>query len=132
MQNLKMIFSRDRTVGDVEKDFHRAFPHLKLELFNHGHATSEGSPISDRIDPKQSLADLIDNTEPVYIDLNPDIKVKDFESQIFDRLKIGAQVFRHLGDTYIMTTRTDSWTLGRQEEQGELSFASMDHFHADE
>ena len=31
-----------------------------------------------------------------------------------------------------MTTRTDSWTLGRQEEQGELSFASMDHLHADE
>lgn len=58
MENLKVIFSRERTVGDVEKDFHRAFPHLKLELFNHGHDVTEGSPISDRLDPKQSLASL--------------------------------------------------------------------------
>lgn len=132
MDSLKMIFSRERTVGDVENDFHRAFPHLKIELFNHGHAEHEGSPIRDRLHPHQPLADLIENEAPIYFPLDSEMKVSDFEKGIWDQFKIGAQVFRHLGDTYVMTTRTDDWTLGLQEAEGEKSFESFDHLHEGE
>lgn len=124
-----MTFSPERTIGDVEQDFHRAFPHLKLELFHHGHAKEEGSPISDRIHPKEPLSDYISNTEPVVVELDPETTVRDFEQGLFDLFQMGAQVFRHMGDTFIMTTKTDHKTLGEQEALGERTFASMDHLH---
>ena len=53
------------------------------------------------------------------LSISPTMTVSDLEQNFQDQFGLAVQVFRRSGNAWLETTVTDSWTLDKQNKQGE-------------
>jgi hypothetical protein len=117
-----MILIHSHTpIKQLQEEFTRTFPFLKLEFFKHPHQPHEGN----------ARRDLIRSTDPAKaythkssegISITETMTVTELEQLLSRYFGLSAQVFRKSGKSWLETTVTDDWTLKRQNDQGnELS-----------
>ncbi|RMG84696.1 MAG: hypothetical protein D6714_07380 [Bacteroidetes bacterium] len=113
-----MIITDDKKLKDIQFEFHRKFPNLKIEFYKTPHGEREGSPVSDTLDPELTIAQVrtIDTEGDLSID--PHQKVKTLEKNFKDKYGLNVQVFRKSRALWIQTTATDDWTLAKQNRKG--------------
>ena len=120
---MELAIKDSRTIAEVQKDFNRQFPYLKLEFFDAVHKDKAPSPKSKMFPHDKKLLSCrkvhLDGT----LDLNPEFTVSQLENELWNKFGLSAQVFRKSGNLWIETSLTDSWTLERQNEEG-LEFSS--------
>jgi hypothetical protein len=111
------IIKIDKSVkaSEVKNKFHSMFPFLKIEFFRKAHKNLQGSYRKDLI-----LEDfnLVNNDLIIELILNEDMLVSELEKEIFDKLKLSAQVFRKAGKSWLETNFTDGWSLRKQNLEG--------------
>jgi hypothetical protein len=101
---------------NVQLAFREKFPYLKLEFFKHLHEKNELSSYSDEV-----IEDL------TIMDFNPDFAarewyvseketVSEFENRIAVDYGLPIQVCRKSGNIWIQTSKTDAWTLEKQQQ----------------
>ncbi len=106
----------------LQEDFNKAFPFLKLEFFKHAHNVQEGNAKHDLISPADSAKAVYRKEAKGHVLINEDMTVGELEQLLSHYFGLSAQVFRKSGRTWLETTVTDDWTLRRQNDQGyELS-----------
>ena len=110
---------KDKTVYELQEDFNKAFPFLKIELYKNTNRRTGST--RGQIQKSTSLGKAgIKNEGTLRI---PDsMTVAELENIFKNTDGTTAQVSRKSGSLWLETTMTDSWTLRQQNEHGrELS-----------
>ena len=112
-----MQLNAQMKISDVNKIFQSSYPYLKLEFFQHKHEPLKGSLGSDAFGHDTNLSELTDHL-PASIDISSERQVMDIEKEFQEKLGISAQVFRQSNLIWIETSKTDTWTLAKQNDLG--------------
>ena len=117
-----MLIMDNRRLIELQAEFNRQFPYLKIEFYDLPHAEGAGSPERERLDPNQKVGDVRQNHHEGYINVDGHLKVSALE-QLFEHLfGLHVQVFRKAGSRWLQTWASDIWTLGEQNHRGQAIF----------
>jgi hypothetical protein len=127
-ENIQVMFSKNflmnlhiapnRLISDLQKDFNKAFPFLKLEFFQNRNQQLPAFTFQQILTHNNRIAEGQTAITDGDIEVKPDMKVKDLEKIFKDQFSLAAQVFRRSGNLWLETTMTDNWTLRQQNEHG--------------
>jgi len=120
-----MIIHDDKTLKQLQDEFSKKFPFLKLEFYKLPHDESGYSNVKDQINTNKKIGDvrLIHNTENISI--KKDMTVNDFEQMFNNKFSLNVQVFRKSGNIWLQTGATDYLTLAEQNRRGEESLTMV-------
>lgn len=113
---MKFTLESTDTNKSVRDKFREAFKGLKIEFFVHPHGRTEGSPKRDMVVEETALKQLNPAFEPCTLEITEDMSVAELEALFESKLNLHIQLFRKTGLNWIETTRTDHYTLGKQQE----------------
>ncbi len=111
---------KTRTVGDVQEDFSRQYPYLRIDFFRelNGRLGSSLRQKLNRTAKLSSAGKLREGDVEIYDAMT----VGQLEKAFREYFGIDMQVSRKSGPVWLETTVTDKWTLRQQNEHGrELS-----------
>lgn len=109
---MKLQLNASSTIGDFREEFNTLFPRLSIQLFSEPHDVGEGSPAAQKVDPSRKLGEWLTDKEEQSIEVHGKMTVGELET-LLEKHGLHAQVFRLSGSLWLETTRTDSWTLDR-------------------
>jgi hypothetical protein len=107
----------NRTISDVQQDFNKAYPFLKIEFYKN-------------IEPGFSRKHLQHSTNikaaglktEGHLEIADKMTVGQLENTFKEKFGLSVQVSRKSGILWLETTMTDNWTLKQQNDHGrELS-----------
>ena len=107
---MKLEITKKTSVSDVKEKFSEHYPGLKLEFYK--------EKSKDGINKEGALDETSNFKKEANISIDKNRTVADFENEFWDATGVAAQVFRQSGNIWLQTTRTDDWTLEKQNEQG--------------
>ena len=117
--NMELNISRNKLINDLQQDFNKAYPYLKLEFYSKSGYTYK--PGKSHIPQNFTLAQAGLKQEGI-LHLDDQVVVGDLEKKFKDDFGIIVQVSRQSGILWLETTMTDKWTLKQQNDHGmELS-----------
>jgi hypothetical protein len=102
------------TVKELQEEFVKRFPCLKIELYSTTHKEGEGSSVKNQLPVNLTIGEATGTAQKGIIEVNSLMKVSELEQLFQSIFGISAQVFRKSYSVWIQTTATDSWTLGEQ------------------
>lgn len=105
-------------VSDVQRDFTRKFPYLRLKFIKSDEdkiAKSSNLTISAISVP---IKQQNDNANTILI--NAAMTVAELETAFHDHFGVEVAVLRKSGNVWLETNFTDSWTLQQQNNMGEM------------
>lgn len=111
----------NKTLAQIQEEFHQHFSHLKIQFFSKPHGAGEGSPKDDMLNPNKTIGEIRTNQHTGEISFNKDSSVAELESTFQQKFGVSAQVFRKSGSIWLETSKTDSWTLEKQNNTGKES-----------
>ena len=115
---MRLHIASNRLISEIQTEFNRLFPFLKIEFFNNrslqrtGFSAQQILPYSRKIGEGQPAITEGD------IEITEDMKVNVLEKQFKDQFGLAVQVFRKSGNLWLETTMTDNWTLQQQNNHG--------------
>jgi hypothetical protein len=107
------------TLEQVQDAFSRHYPHLKLVYFidrnqdNHLNSTERIQNL------KMTIGSIREVAYDGYIQIEPNMTVKQVEKAFGDSFGLNVQVFRKSGRIWLMTHSSDLWTLEEQDKKAE-------------
>lgn len=115
-----MLFhiNKNKTIGEVQEKFNDCFPYLKIEFYKKGHNNST-------ISPQCRISELSDKCMTGVLEIKSWFTVKEVEQQFRKFFDLNVQVFRNENNTWIPTTKTDTYTLREQSEFSEHAKLSI-------
>jgi hypothetical protein len=111
-----MIFSikpEDRLI-ELQQKFTKIFPGLKIEFFRNQHDRGESNIRAERFKGALTIAEIQPKLEPLTFIIEPEFTVEALEGKFRDRAQLNVQVFRKMGNVWLETVQTDSYTLQKQ------------------
>jgi glycerol-3-phosphate O-acyltransferase len=116
---MQMMINGDRLVRDVQQEFSRVYPFLKIEFFRINGLQKAKAIKENQIKHDQKLRSAkgrdIKKGDLVIDDV---MSVADLEKAFMAKFGLITQVFRKSGNIWLETTITDSWSLKQQNEMG--------------
>lgn len=117
---MKINIDNDTTLYEIQKQFSRHFPYLKLEYFN---LPTDGNNQFSRknviANTQKKLSEIRDGFYFENISINEHQKVITLKNNWKKILGINIEVFRKSGSIWHETVTTNSWTLAEQNKMGE-------------
>ena len=117
---MQIIINDHRKIFAVQKEFSNLFPYLQLEFF--GKPNKVNAQHSKKI--MKHSAKTIGECRTIHnkgtLTISPYMTVAELEENFMGIYGVGVRVMRKSGRLYVETTTTNNWTLGKQNEQGEL------------
>lgn len=115
---LEIQIKDSRTILDIQKEFNREFPFLKIEFFDTPHSEKKPSPKSRMFTHDRKLGQCRKTHEEGALHISPEHTVSQVENELLEKFGLSAQIFRQSGKLWIETSLTDSWTLEQQNKEG--------------
>jgi hypothetical protein len=120
---MKLHFSPDTTIGQIQDEFQAFFPNLKLVFFTKPHEAYKGSPakflIMDRDKTLESVSTKVSKASELHMEL--EMPTWQLERLFENEYGLHLQVFRRSGNTWLETSVSDDLTLEEQEAKAESS-----------
>lgn len=116
-----MKITNNKTITEIQTEFNKIFPNLKIEFYKKPHEQGEGSPIKETLDSEQTIGDVRTNAHTGNLSISGEMKVATLEQKFEEGYGLHVQVMRRSGDVWIQTTSTDEWTLTSQDDRGKDS-----------
>lgn len=117
---MKLHVDDSRLISEIQEEFNKTFPYLKIEFFKKPHETGETSPKSEMLPADSSLAKWRTIHNEGDMAITPESTVEEVEMGFQNKFGVSAQVFRKSGEIWLETSATDHWNLKDQNEQGEF------------
>lgn len=115
---MKIHINDNISTEEIKAEFSKLYPYLKLEFYTQPHKNKESSNIKDLIKNNKLVSDIKTRQEEGYVNITPSSKVSNVEQDFEIKFGINVQVFRKSGKLWLETTKTDNWTLEKQNEVG--------------
>ena len=113
-----MKISNTTILSDFKQQFSSRYNGLKIEFYQNAHEPYQGTHVQNTLDDNTVMADLLKVDLPYELDVNDDMSVNDFEQMMETALGLHVQVFRRSNAIWLQTTKTDDWSLGKQNTKG--------------
>jgi hypothetical protein len=112
--NIEML--SHKTLKEIDEEFHKRFPYLKLAFFSKPHTEGELSSNEDAVDLNQTLGEFGSS----IVDWKVDglTVVGELEKKFQENTGLSVQVMRKSGELWLQTSRTDHLTLAEQNAKG--------------
>ena len=116
---MKLQINKSTTIAEVQTEFSKLFPFLKIEFFTRSRETDGSLWSKHMVFNRTKTMDEIgqikadDNT----IEISPSMTVNTFEQNLQKDFGLSVQVFRKSGNVWLQTTATDEWTLAAQNQK---------------
>jgi hypothetical protein len=107
-----------RTISEIQKEFNKEFPYLKIEFFDVPYKPETALPKNKIIANNKMLSACRRMHSEGTVTILETDKVIDLERVFWEKFGLSVQVFRKSGNLWIETSLTDSWILGRQNFAG--------------
>ena len=118
---MKLLISGDTTIREINKEFQKTFPYLKLEFYKIKHKIKESSHFEKKIPAHNSFYEIAGDLKLSEINIRPSDTVEVLEKTFQDQFGLPIQVCRKTENIWVETTQTDNLTLERQNSMGEAS-----------
>lgn len=107
-------------VAYIQQKFNQLYPYLWLEFYDKD--VDDTHPPSKRIKvvDGMTVGDCRSTHDEGNLVIFPEMSVADLEDILFHSFGISIQVLRKVGNVWMETAHTDSWSLEQQNRQGEL------------
>ncbi|MBP6624047.1 MAG: hypothetical protein KA198_02680 [Chitinophagaceae bacterium] len=115
-----MFISKDQTLQQLQEQFQQKFSSLALAFYAKKHADGEVSQVADQLNMHLFVKDVQQKDHEGSVALNDEMTVETFEHICALHFGLYVQVLRKSGQQWLQTTRTDHWTLAKQQEEAEL------------
>jgi len=112
---MKMTITEEKRISDIQAEFNRYYPYLKLEFFWGAGKKDEYHRLSDT---SIKMENISHSMHEGAIQLSDNMTVSNLEDAFSDRFGLQVQVFRKSGSIWLETTKTDNWTLKVQNDHG--------------
>ncbi len=116
---MRLLINGERLVRDVQQEFTRVYPYLKIEFFRVNGLLKGKGVQQNQIKHDQQLRLAkgrdIEKGDLVIEDV---MSVADLEKAFMKKFGLITQVFRKSGNIWLETTITDSWSLKQQNDMG--------------
>ncbi|MDI9342244.1 MAG: hypothetical protein QM534_16850 [Sediminibacterium sp.] len=126
---MDIIIDKSKTLKEVQNEFQKRFPFLKIEFYETDHSPGEGSNKANTLNTALSIEEAQKKEVSGTIKINGLMKVADLERAFAETFCLPAQVFRRSGQLWLQTTTTDNWTLA---EQNHKAMEKHEQMEADE
>lgn len=103
---------------NIQQEFRRQYPYLKLQFYKSPHKAGEASPEKDRLNALLPIEEVTMFHTGGRIDISPERTVAEVEEDFFRQTGLCVQVMRQSGTLWLVTTDTDDLTLVAQNEKG--------------
>ena len=107
------------TLEVLQKSFNATFPYLKLEFFSRPHERGGPTEKQFMINPKRTVDSCNPALTKSFLTIPIEMTVHELESIFQNELGLYIQVFRKSGRVWLETTATDSWSLQKQNTEGQ-------------
>ena len=125
--------SANSLISDIQKEFNKVFPFLKIEFFNNKSLSRADYSSKQIIPPIRKIGDGQSAILDGGIEIDQEMKVSELEQLFRTQFNLAVQVFRKSGNLWLETTMTDSWTLQQQNNHGrEISTSRINPDKADD
>ncbi|OQP48928.1 hypothetical protein [Niastella populi] len=116
---MQLLINGERLVRDVQQDFSRIYPYLKIEFFRMNGLNKELALKQNQIRHDQQLR-LAKGRDIHKGDLviEDAMSVLDLEKAFMSKFGLLTQVFRRSGNIWLETSITDGWSLKQQNDLG--------------
>ena len=109
-------------ISEIQWKFKRAFPYLKIEFYDHGHAWGEPNIKGYRYDPQFRLGAIISSqSHTTNLKIDPWMKAGEVEQNLESSLGLHAQIYYRQGYSFIETAGTDDLNLDELNDIGRKS-----------
>lgn len=115
---MKLEINSDRLIREVQTDFNKAFPFLKIEFFHRPAGGQQVSSTRKMIAATNKIQEAGKQSVDGAVELADEMTVSQLEKFFREQLGLSIQVFRKSGNVWLETTMTDNWTLRQQNEHG--------------
>ena len=114
-----LLINGERLIKDVQLDFAKAYPFLKIEFFRNNGTHKDQALKENQIkhDQKLSLAKGR-NIQKGDLLIEDSMSVFDLEKAFMDQFGLLTQVFRKSGNIWLEASITDRWSLKQQNDLG--------------
>ncbi len=113
-----MKITKDKTIKQLQEEFTKRYPALKIEFYKKEHGDHEGSPRKEQYTADKTLASIQPNLEDGKISLAKVRTVAELEEEFETQFDLHVQVFRQSNDIWLQTISTDDLTLEVQNQKG--------------
>ncbi|WP_207492406.1 hypothetical protein [Aridibaculum aurantiacum] len=119
---MELNINNDTVVKNLQAQFNNLYPYLKIE-FLAAPKRQNGYSRAEKVPASATFRALYTLDKEVAIDVNRNRTVAEVEHDFKENTGLSIQLYRKSGNVWIETSLTDDWTLGRQNDAGEvLSF----------
>jgi hypothetical protein len=116
---MKITISDQTQIQQIQEEFNRCFPYLRLEFFSRPHKPGASSSKKQMKGNVKSIGECRTIHKKGRLSISPVMTVNDLEQVFSETYGLSVQVFRKSGKVWLETTATDGWTLEEQNRQGE-------------
>ena len=118
-----MKITNEKRLIEVQEEFQRNFPFLKIEFYASHHQMGEGSRAEETLDPQLAIGAVRTKHKEGDLQIDGSLEVKQLEQLFYDDYGLNVQVFRQSGHLWMQTSASDHWTLEKQNRKGGHSAA---------
>lgn len=119
---MKIRVLSEQSIAEVQEDFARAYPFLKLVFFTKPHKAFKGSHAKFLVQDREvKLSSLEKQPKDGVLYLEPEMPVWQVERLFEEEFGLHVQVFRKSGNTWLETSVTDNMSLEQQNAKGKAS-----------
>jgi len=128
---------KSKQLKTIQQEFQHLFPQLKIEFYKTAHHQGEGSSNNGMLDTHLTFGELSAAGSEGILEIEPVMKVSALEQAFETSFGLHVQVFRKSGNVWLQTVKTDTWTLGQQNQEAietdkPLAAAEPEDYHEQE
>ncbi len=112
-----MFIDNNTTTQELANAFASDFPYLKIEFYKKGHDHFHGSPKNEEIKEEKKLSEINPELSSGELNWEKTMSVDRLETTFEEKFRLHIQVFRKSGDQWLQTSKTDHWTLEKQNSK---------------
>ncbi len=117
---MNLVITSDKNIQQIQLDFQKMFPYLKLYFFTKPHKVCKGTNSKFMVNSLyETMGELCTKKSEGVQSLDGDMTTWQFEHQMEEDFGLFVQVFRRSGSVWLETSVTDSLTLREQNAKGE-------------
>lgn len=117
---MQLYIRKTGPLSDIQEEFSRYFPYLKIEFYRLPHTEKKLSPKNEKLDRYTPVSRVVKWENDKVIEFNEKMTVSQFEAMMDYEAGLFVQIARQSGRVWIETSYTDNWTLEEQNEQGKI------------
>ena len=118
-RNMEIIITDNKYIKEIQEEFQRRFPYLKIEFFRNATQKGSSTPKSQIIPGKMAIGMVRHTHVEGALNIDGSRSVEEIENDFQNKFGLSVEIFRKSGNMWIETTLTHHWSLLRQNFEGQ-------------